>query len=234
MTDLILMDGRDLVRLILSGERDFSGILLKNFNFNTGVSNDEYLEKYHTAQSKEQTRLKEYLNQCAENDEPLYFDGSEFEKVVAKELNFDGLGFQKGVFKESHFLNSSFKNSNFYGTNINHCWFRDCNFSDAKLNQSEIYDSDFSNSYFNSANLEGIKIIGNSYFCGANFSDTNLEGASIEANLGNAKFKWTNLRGVKGLDKCNQVEEAEFYKIKTDWRTKRVIKKVINRIEIFV
>ena len=167
---LTFMKGEEFVQKILSGERDFSNIELKqDFNL-CGYEKFEEMQNY-----LENTNLEE---------NPVILENSSFRRLDADELY---LPFLKAN-------NASFKHAALMGANLKGSQFENANFRYARLAKANMMDSNLKNADLKLADLNLTSLMNTTLteadFSGADLQYTNMQKADLKGikNLGLARF----------------------------------------------
>lgn len=135
--------GEEFVRRILEGERDFSRVTLKNYEF----SEDERFREFY-----------EYLLSQDFQSQPLDFSNSWFQNVrfnvgrkhssTMRRLSFpyiigNNLYFVGSNLKYVDFRHSSFREASFREADLQYTDFRFCDFYDADFDDARVVNTDF-------------------------------------------------------------------------------------------
>jgi len=149
---LIYMAGNELVKKILGGERDFSGIQLENgFDLNaSGV-----FEQIQAYLDKESERLVPYIdNKCFTRECSALAD-NEFKFFLSDMTGFKAEGLVLPFIDASY---ARFCNAKLSRANFHHGEFDQANFTGADLSDASLSWSDLQDAIFNRASMSGADI----------------------------------------------------------------------------
>lgn len=208
------MTGKEFIKKILAGERDFSGVYLSEVDL--GESRKLFEE------------LKRYLKVCYAvggvcDRNPIVFNNSTFSRVNGKYNEMHKFGTDEGL----NLAHVEARNAKFY----------DVDFSFASFGNADFRGADFANVNFNGAYLGYADFRGacfeRGYYCVPTMTGQ-VEGYTAAARFYDAILEGTDLRGVKGLDKIENLEFAIFNETKVTPREKAIIDKIMSRTKRFI
>lgn len=192
------MGGREFVRRLLSGERDFSRIRLEEgFNFddpNFTHNLSTYLLNRDLSKDKIILHGSELRYVKLNNYNLAYTCG---EGVDFTGANLADSNFQRAYFAKSSFLQAILSNVNFKGVCLNY----------ADLRESKLHFTSFSHASLDHADLREAVLNDVSFEC------TTLYG--------------TDLRGISGLENVTSMITAKFFDTKVTEKEKTIIEKLL-------
>lgn len=193
------MYGKEFIRRLLSGERDFSKIRLEEgFNFDT---------------SSFTHNLREYLLSQDFSKYPISLCGSDLSHIKLYNYNF---AFTQG--KGADFTGASLIASNFQEAHLEESSFLEADLRDVNFKEANLYHADLRASKLHNVNF--------SHTC---LSGTDLREAILNtASFDRTDLRGTDLRGVSGLEDCNSVRTAKFKYTKVTEREKAIIDRLLE------
>jgi uncharacterized protein YjbI with pentapeptide repeats len=237
---LIQMKGNEFVRKILSGERDFTRIIIDGRGVKgsakplTGPEEFEAMQEY----LKSANLKAEPLNLGSAQLHYVNIDGIYMPYTVARGIVITGFSSIRGVNLEGANLKSNYdtENSkvdqteliaNFDGSNM-----KGVDFHNADLCSAQFRDCDLRNADFYRVSGDGFS------FDGANLEDANFtraflnrsrfKGACVRgANFEHAQLYYSELEGVVGLEDAKNLEYAVFNNTKVDAKARDIIRKKV-------
>src|SRR3989344_3107986 len=206
MKDVVkYMKGKDFVKKILEGERDFSRIKLENgFNL-TDFEGFRDLQTYlQEADLQKYPIILDYAALMYINASGLYLP-----YVNGRKINLERANLERAILEGANFWEANLREANFWGANFWEANLREANFWGAILWSADLSGADLSGANFWRANLEGANLRGanleeanlrEAILWGADLSGADLSGAILwRANLEIAR----KLETVLNLDKAN-------------------------------
>lgn len=173
------MTGKEFVRKVLDGEREFVGVRLEE-GFN--LSDNKELIRFCNNLKKltPENRKKESI--CITNSEfrGLQAGGAYLPYLLGIEANLKGANFKGAIFHEANLYGANLTNTKFTQAEIINANLVEANFSSANLSGASIYGSDFRKANFHRTNVYGTN------FNSVNFRD--IKNLEHSVNLKYAKF----------------------------------------------
>ncbi|MFH0752755.1 MAG: pentapeptide repeat-containing protein [archaeon] len=203
---LTKMGGEELIRKILSGEKDFSFVKLKDgFNLNSHNRYGE-LQTYLKSQDLEENPL------IISNAEMIYLqaNGIFLPFLIGKKANLTG-----ATLGNVSLLEANLAGANLEGAYLAKVDLEDANLSEANLSRVNLWKTNLAGSDLSNSKLLEAKILGTNLteatLYGANLTKATLEGANLAgANLINAVFEGANLAGARNLEQAIDLKKARF------------------------
>jgi len=175
VTQLIFVEGKEFIKKILSGERDFSGIKLEEgFDLCGDDSFDE---------------LQEYLRKCNLKENPVNIEGSKLRRLDADGLYLPFVQARRVNLKHAALMGANLENAQLEMSDLRY----------ARLSRVKLTNANLRNADLRLADLNLAFLIG------TNLTEANFEAADLEyTNMKNANLKGVkNLQWARFLKTVN-------------------------------
>lgn len=200
---LIEIKGEELVDKILSGERDFTGIHLQNFDV---TKNERYGELFQYLMNH-----KDEFYEGRGKYNPIILDESKLRDVDLDRLYLRSLQAKNSELTSCLFEFCYLENANFNGSTITNCWFSNSYLERVNFKEAKIESADFEGAYLRNATFKDAEIE-QAKFRDANLTCVDLScGVKYRAFFQNAILSCAQI-GKKVVGQYYELETAHFYK----------------------
>jgi uncharacterized protein YjbI with pentapeptide repeats len=198
------MKGEELVKKILAGERDFTGIKLE--------------EGFDLSGYEGFKEMQDYISKHRHDLFPLSFYEAEMKGIKAPGLNLPYVWGTQVNLEHADLSNGSLAAAHFFGANLREANLRNTYLYNAMLGRADLYRANLEY-----ADLHGASLIG-----------TNLREACVAgANFLDANFRDAILRGVRGLEAARNLCAAHFFMTRVSEHEKIILDKAIQDRKFF-